>query len=339
MSETHKAGNNPPSEIDYSDPGSVSAIRARFKQTDYTRDIACPKNLSNKNVKPAPAAKPLNNPFNPKNNVSNKSNHNHSYSGNRLNHYIEVSKLSGKEGSISSKSNSSINSRSVKSGSQQISPHNINKINVNVQNTVQNSNETGHRYSSGGGQSISSVPVSDSNISNEGLGLNSNSNTNILTVISPTTLEQAHRNRLLSGTSSIDKNKVRQSVSDMFDSAIRTASCSQVPENLDITIQSSNQMSPTDHLGQGNNLFEKDRSFLSSGASSSSTTHHTQSSSILQTSTNVKKSSPLEYKPILMKKPIRHLSDSGFNSFCGSLVQNQEILGLIGECQEFLDSY
>lgn len=331
MSENQKAGTNPPSEIDYSDPGSVSAIRARFKQTDYTRDIACPKNPANKNVKPAPAAKPLNNPFNPKNNVSNKSNHNHSYSGNRLNHYIEVSKLSGKEGSISSKSNSSINSRSVKSGSQQISPNN--KISVNVQNTIQNLNETGHRYSSGGGQSISSVPVSDSNISNEGLN-NNNNNSNILT------LDQAHRNRLLSGTSSIDKNKVRQSVSDMFDSAIRTASCSQVPDNLDITIQSSNQMSPTDHLGQGNNLLEKDRSFLSSGASSSSTTHHTQSSSILQNSSaNVKKSSPLEYKPILMKKPIRHLSDSGFNSFCGSLVQNQEILGLIGECQEFLDSY
>jgi len=45
-------------KIDYSDPGSVKAIRSKFKNTDYTRDIACPKKFV-LNQKPAPAAKPI----------------------------------------------------------------------------------------------------------------------------------------------------------------------------------------------------------------------------------------------------------------------------------------
>ena len=50
------------SEIDYSQPGSVSDIKKRFNQTDYSRSIACPKNLQHK---PLPPTKPISNPSRP----------------------------------------------------------------------------------------------------------------------------------------------------------------------------------------------------------------------------------------------------------------------------------
>lgn len=92
-------------EIDYSNPGSVKDIRARFKQTDYTRDIACPKKYV-LNQKPAPAAKPIKPNVQPK---PNKFKHNvnlkgSNFSGQTINHYLQVQSASSSSIETSPKS-------------------------------------------------------------------------------------------------------------------------------------------------------------------------------------------------------------------------------------------
>ena len=119
------------SEIDYSDPGSVKDIRARFKQTDYTRDIACPKKFV-LNGKPAPAAKPI---FN-----KNKIGGANGFNGVRIQHYLDVKSSSGSL---------------ISPGGKESPSNNYNSSNINNFRNSSNRNSSGQ--SSGAASIISAA--------------------------------------------------------------------------------------------------------------------------------------------------------------------------------------